>query len=373
LKIGESVKILITGNMGYVGPGVVRRLRQSHPEAVLIGFDMGYFGSCLTAETIPECRLDAQYFGDVRNFPRELLSDAEAIVHLAAISNDPMGNTFEQVTHDVNYFATVRLAAMAKEAGVRSFVFPSSCSVYGFFDGKVKTEESSVEPLTAYARSKVMAERDLTSLADRNFTVTCLRFATACGMSDRLRLDLVLNDFVASAVACQRIVVLSDGTPWRPLIHVTDMARALDWGVIREPSAGGDSLVVNAGSDRWNYQVKDLAQAVSGIIPKVDVSINKDAQPDKRSYRVSFQLFASLAPDYQPEVVLTQAVTDLKEGLEMMDFKDRDFRNSLLVRLTALKNLQTKGLLTDALEWRERGARDDGKKENYSTDQANQA
>ena len=360
--------------MGYVGPRVVRRLRQSHPDAILVGFDMGYFGNCLTAaDILPECRVDLQYFGDVRRFPGELLNNVQAIVHLAAISNDPMGSMFEQVTHDVNYCATVQLAATAKEAGVRSFVFPSSCSVYGFFDGKVKTEESSVEPLTAYARSKVMAERDLTSLADRNFTVTCLRFATACGMSDRLRLDLVLNDFVASAVTCQRIVVLSDGTPWRPLIHVTDMARALDWAVTRESSVGGDCLIVNAGSDPWNYQVKDLAQAVGEIIPKVHVSINKNAQPDKRSYRVSFRRFASLAPDYQPEVHLVQAVTELKEGLEMMEFKDREFRNSSLVRLAVLKNLQTKGLLTDALEWRERGARDDGKKDTYSTEQTSEA
>ena len=149
--------------MGYVGPGVVRRLRRSHPEAVLVGFDMGYFGNCLTTEILPEWRVDLQYFGDVRKFPRELLNNVQAIVHLAAISNDPMGSTFEQVTHDINYFATVQLPAIAKEAGVKSFVFSSSCSVYGFFDGNVKTEDSSVEPLTTYARSKIMAERDLSS------------------------------------------------------------------------------------------------------------------------------------------------------------------------------------------------------------------
>ncbi|RZK29215.1 MAG: SDR family oxidoreductase, partial [Hymenobacter sp.] len=233
-------RILLTGNMGYVGPGVVQQLRQAFPTAELIGYDLGFFAHCLTgAERLPESRLDRQVFGDVRQVPAALLAGVDAVVHLAAISNDPMGKAYEEVTMEVNHQAGIELARQAKAAGVRAFVFASSCSIYGMGGEDAKTETSSVNPLTAYARSKVASEQDLAPLADDDFVVTCLRFATACGWSDRLRLDLVLNDFVASAVATGEISILSDGTPWRPLIHVRDMARAIEWAVTREASNGG--------------------------------------------------------------------------------------------------------------------------------------
>lgn len=356
-RCGDRVKLLITGNMGYVGPSVVRRLRDAFPRAILIGFDMGYFAHCLTpAIVLPECRVDLQYFGDVRGgIAKEILSGVDAVVHLAAISNDPMGTSFEEVTRQVNYRASVLVARQAKEAGVRAFVFASSCSVYGFADGDATTEESPLNPLTAYARSKRAAEEELALLADKTFTVTCLRFATACGMSERLRLDLVLNDFVASALASKRIMILSNGRPWRPLIHVTDMARAIEWALRREGKESGWFLAVNAGSDEWNYQVKELAEAVAHVIGNVDISINPHAQPDKRSYRVSFAKFRRLAPAFQPQMSLISAITELKDGLEAMGFRDAGFRRSSLVRLEVLKTLQRQGLLTEALEWTHRG------------------
>jgi len=165
----------------------------------------------------------------VRHPQPEILRGVDAIVHLAAISNDPMGKTFEEVTDAINFRASVELARQAKAAGVRSFVFASSCSMYGMADDTPRKETSPLNPLTAYAKSKVSTETELQKLADKSFRVTCLRFATACGMSDRLRLDLVVNDFVACAVTSKNITILSDGTPWRPLIHVKDMARAFDW------------------------------------------------------------------------------------------------------------------------------------------------
>jgi nucleoside-diphosphate-sugar epimerase len=170
-------------------------------------------------------------------------------------------------------------------------------------------------------------------------------------MSERLRLDLVLNDFVAGAVTSKKITILSDGTPWRPLINIKDMARAIDWAIARDAGNGGNFLAVNVGSDGWNYQVKDLAYAVSEVIPGVEVSINKDAQPDKRSYRVNFSLFRKLAPDYQPQVDLITTIRDLKEGLEAMRFKDADFRNSSFMRLKVLTYLRSKDLLTEKLTW----------------------
>lgn len=346
------MKILVTGNMGYVGPHVVRRLRESFPDATLIGLDMGYFAHCLTAcERLPECQIDVQYIGDVRRCPTEALAGVDCIVYLAAISNDPMGAQFETVTTEVNQVAAMMMAQQAKAAGARNFVFASSCSVYGFADQGPRTEDASLNPLTAYARSKVFAEQGIAKLADDSFTVTCLRFATACGMSERLRLDLVLNDFVASALVTGKITILSDGTPWRPLVHVKDMARAIDWAVRRNGRPDGNFVTVNVGSNRWNYQVRELAAAVARSMPGTDVSINPHAQPDKRSYKVSFDKFARLAPDFQPQVDLTTAVTDLKSGLEAMMFNDPDFRNSQYIRLNMLRRLRSGGLLTDNLEW----------------------
>lgn len=346
------MKILITGNLGYVGPAVVRQLRQSHPQATLVGFDVGYFAHCLTnATTLPERQLDEQLFGDVRNIPDAVLKGVDAVIYLAAISNDPMGNAHEAVTLDINHRAAVELAERAKAAGATSYAFASSCSVYGYAEDGARREESPLDPLTAYARSKVYAERDLSPLADASFKITCLRFATACGMSERLRLDLVVNDFVASAIAAKKITILSDGTPWRPLIHVRDMARALDWAVGRDAAKGGPFLVVNTGADSWNYQVKALAEAVAKIIPGIEVSINTAAAPDKRSYKVDFSRFRSLAPEHQPQYDLARTITELKAGLEAMNFADADFRKSQLMRLNMLSMLRKNNLLTEDLRW----------------------
>jgi nucleoside-diphosphate-sugar epimerase len=346
------MKILITGNMGYIGPSVVQRLGKSYPEAVLIGVDMGFFANCLTnSDILPECRLDTQIFADVRNISVDLLEGVDAIVHLAAVSNDPMGKTYEKVTHEINYQASVELAKKAKEAGVKSFVYASSCSMYGAADDGPRTEESPLNPLTAYAKSKIATERDLEKLADSSFKITSLRFSTACGMSERLRLDLVLNDFVAGAVASKNITILSDGTPWRPLINIQDMSRAMDWAIQRDAGNGGDFLAVNVGSDEWNYQVKELAEAVAKVIPDVNISINENAQPDKRSYRVSFALFKKLAPDYQPQVDLITTIKDLKNGLEAMHFHDENFRSSNFMRLKVLNHLREQKLLSDTLTW----------------------
>jgi nucleoside-diphosphate-sugar epimerase len=208
-----------------------------------------------------------------------------------------------------------------------------------------------VDPLTAYAKSKVRSEEGLRELAAPTFRVSCLRFATACGMSDRLRLDLVLNDFVACALSSGRITVLSDGTPWRPLINVRDMARAIEWAIERPAGAGGDFLIVNAGTNAWNYQVHELAKAVADAIPGTAVSINHAAPPDKRSYRVDFALFQALAPAHQPQADLVGTIEALSRGLTALHFHDRDFRNSSFMRLRVLADLMSRGLLSPTLEW----------------------
>jgi nucleoside-diphosphate-sugar epimerase len=346
------VRILVTGNMGYVGPVVVGHLREARPDAHLAGLDTGFFAHCLTGTNIlPERQLDCQWFGDVRRPPAGALERVDAVVHLAGVSNDPIGTIYEEATVDVNHRATVELARAAREAGARSFVFASSCSVYGLAEEGLRTEESETGPLTAYARSKLLAEDGLAELAGDGFAVTSLRFATACGMSDRLRLDLVLNDFVAGAYAFREITMLSDGTPWRPLIHVRDMARAIDWALERPAESGGAFLALNAGSDEWNYQIHQLADAVAAIVPGVKISVREDAAPDSRSYKVGFGLFRELAPEHQPQVGLAEAIQDLSIGLERMGFGDPDFRTSPLMRLRVLDDLRRAGLVTETLEW----------------------
>jgi nucleoside-diphosphate-sugar epimerase len=336
-------RILIIGNLGYIGPVAVKYLKEKHPNAFIAGYDIGYFTQNYThTGMVGETYLDVQYYGDVRTFDENLLKGFDHVVYLAAISNDPMGNVYEKPTLDINYHAAIDIAKKAKKQGVNSFVFASSCSVYGFADTAPRTETSEVNPLTAYAKSKVFAEQELEPIADANFHITCLRFATACGYSDRLRLDLVLNDFVACAIVDKKITILSDGTPWRPLIHVKDMSRAMDWAMHRKN--GGNFIVVNAGSNIWNYQVKDLAYAVQKALNGVEISINANAQPDKRSYKVSFDLFAKLAPDHQPQVSLNDAIEGLKKGLESINFNDSNFRQSKLIRLKTIQ-----GLIADSL------------------------
>jgi nucleoside-diphosphate-sugar epimerase len=262
-----------------------------------------------------------------------------------------MGNKFEAVTDDINFKAGIRLAEMAAQSGVKNFVFASSCSVYGAASTSARTEDDEVNPLTAYARSKIDTEKALAKIDRGGMTITCLRFATACGMSDRLRLDLVLNDFVACALANGEITVLSDGTPWRPLIDVRDMARAIDWASHRAPDNGGAFLVTNAGSDVWNYQVKELAEAVARAVPGTKVSINLQAPPDKRSYRVDFSRFHKLAPGHVPQVTLDRSIAMLREGLAGMGFADRDFRNSQQIRLRVLEDHIASGRLLPSLRW----------------------
>jgi len=345
------LKILITGNMGYVGPEVAKYLRMRRPNATLHGFDNAYFAQCLTgAPVLPERYLDEQFYGDIRDISLDLRG-YDTVVQLAAISNDPMGNRFHDATLDINQNATVSLGKTAAAAGVKNFVFASSCSVYGIADGPPRRETDPLNPITAYAKSKIGSEQKLAAI-DTDMTITSLRFATACGMSDRLRLDLVLNDFVACAVSRGQISVLSDGTPWRPLIDVADMARAIDWAVDRPAGTGGRFLTINAGSDDRNYQVKDLANAVANRVPGTDVSINTSAPVDSRSYKVDFGLFRSLAPHHQPVVSLDKSINNLVDGLKKMNFNDANFRSSELIRLKVLQDHLDTGRLNDRLQWR---------------------
>jgi nucleoside-diphosphate-sugar epimerase len=344
------MKVLITGNQGYIGPVVSEHLKKTG--ATIIGLDTGFFDNCSNSLTYsPDHFVDKQINKDVRNLTKEDFLDIDHVIYLSAISNDPMGVEFEKITNEINNICAVNCARLAKSVGVKSFVFASSCSVYGAAgDGKIREEDSPLNPVTAYAISKIEAEKNLKPLADNSFKITCLRFSTACGFSQRLRLDLVLNDFVYSALTTGEIKIMSDGSPWRPLIHVKDMARAIEWSIIRDLNCG-NFISLNVGDDKWNYQIKDLAYAISDLIPNTKVSINQDAAPDKRSYKVSFKLLENLAPNHKPIVTLNEAIRDLSDGIKAYLESGNQFAKYNTIRLAKLRELLTQKNVNKDLYW----------------------
>jgi nucleoside-diphosphate-sugar epimerase len=346
------VRVLITGCMGYVGPVLAKYLKNKYSDICLRGYDTGYFGHSLTGvDYMPEIMLETLHIGDIRDISAMHLKDVDAVVHLAAISNDPMGNQFENVTNLINLQASLHLVEMSAKCGVKNFVFASSCSIYGLSEGAAKKETDTTAPLTAYARSKIGMENEISKIDLKSMNFTSLRFATACGMSPRLRLDLVLNDFVACAITAKKITVLSDGSPWRPLIDVEDMARAIDWAVHRTTDNGGSFLIVNAGRNENNYQVGELAAAVAKHLEGTEIEINKNALPDKRSYKVDFSLFRTLAHDFLPEVTLDESIVRLKLGFGRMVFDDKNFRESIYMRLNTIRRHLSDRRLDDNLRW----------------------
>lgn len=346
----EIKNILITGYSGYVGATLIKYLITKYPNYSFYGYDNGYFRfDNLNTFYDIEYILNYTYpYSDIRKFDEKILKDFEidTIIHLAAISNDPISNKFEELTKDINIKASCNLALIAKKLGVKNFIFASSCSVYGYAENGEVNEKSPTNPLTPYAKSKLFLENHLSDLADSDFKVTCLRFATACGWSDKLRLDLVLNDFVASALVNKKIEILSDGTPWRPLVDTWDMARAIDWAIHRD---GNNYEIVNVGS--YNYQVKQLAEFVKEQLPETEIVINSNAAPDKRSYKVNFDKFKTLAPNYIPKFSIQESIKDLINGLNSFNFNDKEFRKGNLIRLNRLNNLKEKQLINNNLEW----------------------
>ena len=344
------MKITIIGNLGYVGPVVVSHLKQHIENLNIRGIDNGLFQYCYL-DHMPGSRYecDEQIHRDARLLVDEDLYGSDVVVYLAAISNDPMGTAYKTPTFEINQDAAIRAALLCDKLGIDKFIFASSCSVYGSRGTSAKTEESALEPLTSYAESKINTENELRNLNLSVTKVVCLRFATACGQSPRIRLDLALNDFVASAVTLGKIDVLSDGSPWRPLIDVEDMANfirlvALDHNLPQH-------LVLNAGYNVANYQVKELAQAVSRVTD-AEVTINHDAMPDRRSYKVDFSNIQSRYNRDQPIKKLDESILDLVELYAGSDSINGKFRDSKWIRLNYLKFLKDHGFVADNLGWK---------------------
>ncbi len=345
------MKILITGNQGYIGPVLAEYLKSKG--GFIIGLDSGFFADCSNTLLIsPDQFIDIQLNKDVRDISDNDMMGVDHVIYLSAISNDPMGQEFENVTNEINNLSAINCAKIAKNSNVKSFVFASSCSVYGAAgDGEARNENSILNPVTAYAQSKIDAEKNLKDLASNDFKITCLRFSTACGFSSRLRLDLVLNDFVASAVINKEINILSDGSPWRPLIHVKDMARAIEWAMIRDTSFDTNFLAINVGDKEWNYQIKDLAYAIANVISGVKININKTATPDTRSYKVNFDLLEKLAPKHKPQISLENAIKDIHDGIMNYIKAGNKFEKSKTVRLDKLRQLLNQNLIDQKLYW----------------------
>ena len=346
------MKVLVSGNLGYVGPAVITELRRSIPNAELVGVDPGWFGSRVASEgRLPESHLDVQLFRDVRDLNPQDLRGFDAIVHLAAVSNDPMGQTYEKATEDINHAASVSLAIRAKEAGVGHFIFASSASVYGVAT-EICDESSVLTPQTAYARSKVATERDLVDMADDEFIVTCLRFSTACGWSPRVRLDLVLNDFVASALVDGEIRLISDGSPLRPLIATTDMARAICGSVLRSFATQRASFeAINIGSDDWNFSIGELAKQVGKRLGGLPVVLGDKGGADTRSYALDFKKFRNLLPDWQPQTTIESAIDELAENLRVVFGQSASSRRATFIRLKTLDSYRDAKLMDLELRW----------------------
>ena len=351
---------LITGNLGYIGPVLAQYIKKSEPSSVIVGFDSGLFRDSViaTKSYFDPPFVDVQFYGDIRNsFQIEEVFSAfkiDHVIHLAAVSNDPMGKEFESVTNDINHTAAIETAKLAIQKQCKSFVFASSCSVYGKGSDIPRTEKDQINPLTAYAKSKIATEISLHNLllqSGSDIQITCLRFATACGYSSRLRLDLVLNDFVATALSTGSINILSDGSPWRPLIDVEDMSKVLLWASQR--TNGDNYEIFNSGGLFCNYQVSDLALNVAKFLGReIHVNLNSDAPRDDRSYQVNFEKLHRMIPDeYKPTMSLLSSIDKLVTHLASLpEFIHPDSRKHL-IRLAVLRDLKDKKLINDMLYW----------------------
>lgn len=305
-----GMNVLVTGNLGYVGTVLTADL-QRHGHRVT-GYDAGYFSPCLIDDVTPP---DEQRYGDTRTFAEDL-SGIDAVIHLAALSNDPLGELDAQLTDDINVGGLRRVAEAAKRAGIRRFVFASSCSLYGKSDGDTPLDETGAQnPLTAYGRSKVDGERALAELTDAAFRPISLRFSTAYGWSPRLRLDLVVNNLVASGYANGVIALESDGTPWRPLVHVRDMAQAMRLAIESDVAVTGANPY-NVGAEAENYQIRTIATAVARALGDAPVTIPAaSAGGDQRSYSVDFARVRATFPRFAPAWNLETGIAELVERM----------------------------------------------------------
>jgi len=340
------VKVLVTGHHGYLGSVATPVLTGAGHE--VSGLDTGFYRGCdlgPPADAVPTLELD------VRDVTAEHLRGLDAVVHLAGLSNDPLGDLDPDLTHEINFRATVGLARAAREAGVARFLFASSCSMYGASESERVGEDVPLKPLTAYAESKVRSEEALAGLAEDDFSPVFMRFATVHGVSPRLRIDLVLNNLVGWAFTTGAVRILSDGTPWRPVIHVADVADAIR-ALLEAPRDAVHGQAFNVGADGENYQVRDLAELAQEAVPESTVEYGDASDPDPRSYRVDFGKLRRALPGLELRRTARESAHELHHAYRAVGLTFEEFEGARYTRLKRLQSLLAEGQLGEDLRWR---------------------
>lgn len=337
--------VLVTGSLGYIGTVLVPMLlKEGHD---VIGMDTDYYSRCTFTGApvdVPTLKMD------VRDAPNTAVRGVDAIIHLAGLSNDPLGDYNPNLTDDINSQASTRLAKLAKQAGVQRFLFASSCSNYGASGDQFLTEEAAFNPVTPYGVSKVRVEQELQNLADESFSPVFLRASTAYGLSPRIRFDLVVNNLTAWAFTTGRVYLKSDGTPWRPIVHVEDICRAYI-AALQAPREAVHNQAFNVGTTTENYQIRELAQMVQEIVPGSQVDFATDAGPDKRCYRVDCNKITRVLHGFKPQWTARRGVEQLYQAYKSIGLKLEDFEGPKFMRIAHIKKLIGEGLLDENLRW----------------------
>jgi nucleoside-diphosphate-sugar epimerase len=340
------MQVLVTGHEGYIGTVLVPMLLSANHEVT--GLDSNLFARCTFGtglRDIPTIRRD------IRDVTVDDLYGFDAILHLAGLSNDPLGDLNPELTYEINHLASIRLAELAKRAGVKRFIFSSSCSNYGAGGEDLLNEESPFNPITPYGISKVRVEQDVSRLADSSFSPTFLRNATAFGVSPRLRFDLVLNNLVAWAYATGRVLIKSDGTPWRPIVHIEDISRAF-LAVLEAPAGLVHNQAFNVGRNEDNYRVRELAEIVKQTVPGTEIEYAEGAGPDKRCYRVDCSRIQRVLPSFKPVWNARRGAQELYDTYKSIGLSVDDFEGVRYKRIAHIRALIEEGVIDGSLRWK---------------------